>query len=105
MAEGVRLVEEAQAAGWETRLLLHTTDLNERGQELVEKYLQQGVAVEAVSADVMSAASDTPKVMQYFDIPGSARPVTLEVAMISPLCQVGCGQVSRWVAAFLGTAF
>jgi hypothetical protein len=53
----------------------------------------------------MSAASDTPKVMQYFDIPGSARPVTLEVAMISPLCQVGCGQVSRWVAAFLGTAF
>jgi TrmH family RNA methyltransferase len=59
VVEGVRLVEEALAAGWETRLLLHTPDLSERGQKLVAEFQQRSVPVEMVSAEVMNAASDT----------------------------------------------
>ena len=37
LAEGVRLVEEALAAGWLIRFVLYAQGLSERGQRLVKK--------------------------------------------------------------------
>ncbi len=59
VVEGVRLAEEAVAAGWEVRLCLYTPDLNARGLALVESVEQSGAPVEQVEAHVMKAASDT----------------------------------------------
>lgn len=59
VAEGVRLVEEALAAGWTARLVLHSEILNPRGLAVVDGYRQRGAAIEAVSEGVMRAASDT----------------------------------------------
>lgn len=58
--EGVRLVEEALAAGWPMQFVLYTQDLPARGLELVAHLKRGGVPVEEVSPDVMLAASDTP---------------------------------------------
>lgn len=59
VVEGVRLAEEALAAGWEAQLLLHTKDLNRRGLEIVDRFSAQGAEVELVSPDVLRSASDT----------------------------------------------
>lgn len=59
VGEGVRLLEEALSTGWPARLLLHTTELNERGQIVVSAYASQGVEVEQVTPRVMRAASET----------------------------------------------
>ena len=59
VVEGVRLVEEALAAGWQAHLVLYTQDLNARGQKVVDGFRSQGAQIEAVSEAVMSAASDT----------------------------------------------
>jgi TrmH family RNA methyltransferase len=59
VVEGVRLVEEAQAAAWPAQLVLFTADLEARGQKLVEFFISRGVTVEQVSPQVFQAASDT----------------------------------------------
>lgn len=59
VVEGVRLAEEALAAGWGARLVLHVEDLNPRGRAVVEGFTGQGAPVEVISEAVMSAASDT----------------------------------------------
>jgi len=59
VVEGVRLVEEALQASWKTELVLHTAELEQRGQAVVEALAERGVPVEQVSAQVMRAASDT----------------------------------------------
>lgn len=59
VVEGVRLVEEALSAGWPARLVLHTADLEPRGQAVVEGFAARGVTVETVSDHVMRHASDT----------------------------------------------
>lgn len=59
VVEGVRLVEEAMNARWETQLVLYTPELGERGLNLVHEYTTRGVPVELVSRQVMEAAADT----------------------------------------------
>ncbi|HJW91905.1 MAG TPA: RNA methyltransferase [Anaerolineales bacterium] len=59
VVEGVRLVEEALAAGWEAQLVLCAEDLNERGRALVEAFAAGGAPVEAAAAHVLQSASDT----------------------------------------------
>lgn len=59
VVEGVRLVEEALAAGWAARLVIHTEDLSERGQKALEGFARQGAQIEAVSEPVLHAASAT----------------------------------------------
>lgn len=59
VCEGVRLVEEALSTGWPAHLLLHTTELSERGQVVVNAYESQGVEVEQVAPQVMHAVSET----------------------------------------------
>lgn len=57
--EGVRLVEEALAAGYKAQLVLYSDDLNPRGHNLVKTFESQGASVDHVSPKVMRAASDT----------------------------------------------
>ncbi len=59
VVEGVRLVEEAFEAGWEAELVLHSGDLNPRGLALLQGFQERGATIEAVSPNVMQAASDT----------------------------------------------
>ena len=59
VVEGVRLAEEALAAGWQPQLVLYTEDLDERGHVVVQAFSEQGAPVEIVAAHVMEAASDT----------------------------------------------
>lgn len=58
VVEGVRLVEEALAAGWQARLVLHTDSISERGAQVVQGFVSQGALVEEVSEGVMETASD-----------------------------------------------
>ena len=57
--EGVRLAEEALYASWETRLVLFTDHLDQRGQAVVDGFTARGVPAEQVSDAVMGAISDT----------------------------------------------
>jgi len=59
VAEGVRLVEEALAAEWPFRFVLHTGGLSERGKSLVVRLQSHGIDVEQVSADLLKAISET----------------------------------------------
>lgn len=59
MIEGVRLAEEALAAGWEAQLVLHTADLSLRAQAIVDGLGRGGTTIETVAPEVMKAASDT----------------------------------------------
>lgn len=59
VVEGVRLAEEAVAAGWEAQLALYSADLEARGRAVVDTFAARGVEVEEVTPQVMRAASDT----------------------------------------------
>jgi len=59
LAEGIRLVEEAQAANWPVRFVLYDEFLNERGSLLVEKLLSLGVECEMASNSIMKSLSET----------------------------------------------
>jgi len=57
--EGVRLVEEAQAAGWPPELVLYSSTLSERGQGLLEGFRQAGSEVEEIPPHLMQTISGT----------------------------------------------
>src|SRR3990170_27303 len=59
VVEGVRLGEEALRSGWEAQLVLHSVELDERGQALVDGFAARGVEVDLVAGHALSAASDT----------------------------------------------
>lgn len=59
IVEGVRLAEEALAAGWEARWVVYSPDLSPRGLSVVEAYRATGALVEQASPEVLDAASDT----------------------------------------------
>lgn len=58
--EGLRLAEEALAAGWPVDFGIYTAGLPERGQRLLRRLREAKVQLEEVSEEVMAAASDTP---------------------------------------------
>ncbi len=59
LAEGVRLVEEALAAGWLFRFALYSEELGERGRELVRQLEAKRVEVEPVSDRLLQSISET----------------------------------------------
>ncbi len=59
VAEGVRLAEEALAAGWLPAWVLFAAEIGARGRAVVEAFRRRGVPVFAASAEVMQAASAT----------------------------------------------
>jgi TrmH family RNA methyltransferase len=85
VVEGVRLVEDALAAGWDFRLALYTDDLNERGRSLVAALAARGIPVEQVTPQVMRAASDTETpqgILAVLPLPGLAMPEQLDFLFI-----------------------
>ena len=59
VAEGVRLVEEAETRDWRFRFALYNDSLNERGRLLIERLSARGIEVEEVSENLMKSLSDT----------------------------------------------
>jgi TrmH family RNA methyltransferase len=59
VAEGVRLVEEALAAGWPFRFVLHSSELGERGAALIAALAAQGIEVEEAAAHLLQSVSET----------------------------------------------
>ncbi|HEX7976860.1 MAG TPA: RNA methyltransferase [Anaerolineales bacterium] len=85
VVEGVRLVEEAFQAGWETELVLYTEDLGERGQVVVKALAAQGVQVEQAAPHVFRAASDTQSpqgILAVLPIKTLPLPAALDFAFI-----------------------
>jgi TrmH family RNA methyltransferase len=59
VAEGVRLVEEALAAGWPFRFVLAGECLSERGRTLVANLQSRGVEIEIVANNLIQSVSET----------------------------------------------
>lgn len=57
--EGVRLVEEALAAGWAAELVLYAENVSARGRGIVNSFASRGAQVEEVAPEVLAAISDT----------------------------------------------
>jgi TrmH family RNA methyltransferase len=86
VVEGVRLVEEAFAAGMQPQLVLFTEDLNLRGQLIVERSRESGVEVLEVALHVFQVASDTQTpqgVMAVLPIPVWNLPEQLNFVLIA----------------------
>ncbi len=59
LVEGVRLVEEAFAANWPFRFVLHSDELSERGKKLIEKLEDKKIDVEKVESRLLQSLSET----------------------------------------------
>jgi len=59
VVEGVRLVGEALASGWEARLLLYTSELSQRGQGLLAQARARGAEVEEIPPHLIKSSADT----------------------------------------------
>ena len=59
LAEGVRLVEEANDANCQLRFALYTDDLSGRGMELLKKLEVKGIELEKVESKLFRSLSDT----------------------------------------------
>jgi RNA methyltransferase, TrmH family len=59
VAEGVRLVEDAQTRDWRFRFALYDASLNQRGRTSIARLAARGVDVEEVSESLMESLSDT----------------------------------------------
>jgi len=59
VAEGVRLVEEAAAAGWLPELVLYSAQLSERGMRVLDGFKQQGVEVWEIASGLMNSLTGT----------------------------------------------
>ena len=59
VVEGVRLAEEALAAGWQAQLVLYSEETGPRGMAVIEKFIRQRAPVEQVTPQVLKAAADT----------------------------------------------
>jgi TrmH family RNA methyltransferase len=59
VVEGVRLAEEALQARWLPQSVLFTSQLSERGKDLVKRFADRGVEVEEVPPSLMESITDT----------------------------------------------
>lgn len=59
VVEGVRLLEEALAAGWRFRFALYSQALSERGWVLLQRLSETGVETEEVAEGLLTSTSDT----------------------------------------------
>ncbi|MCC7360989.1 MAG: RNA methyltransferase [Anaerolineales bacterium] len=85
VVEGVRLLEEAAHSAAPAHLVLHTADLDTRGRAAVEALKQQGAPVEAVTPEVMAAASDAqspPGLLAVVPLPRLPLPAPLTFALV-----------------------
>jgi TrmH family RNA methyltransferase len=59
VVEGVRLLEEAHAAGWTFRFALYSQALSERGLVLLAKLKEDGVEVDEAAENLLDSTSST----------------------------------------------
>jgi TrmH family RNA methyltransferase len=59
IAEGIRLLEEADQTQFKPEWVIYTESLDERGEQLLDRYRSQGIPCDPVTPEVMEAASDT----------------------------------------------
>ena len=59
VVEGVRLVEEALAAGWPLQFVLYTAELSSRGQELIKQLEAKNIETELVADTLLNSISET----------------------------------------------
>jgi len=59
VVEGIRLVEEALGSRWDVGWVIYTEGLDERGQALLQAFIERGVLVEPVTLPVMESVSET----------------------------------------------
>jgi TrmH family RNA methyltransferase len=79
VAEGVRLVEEALAAGWPFRFVLFSEAVSERARALLVNLEAAGVETEPVSARLLDDLSDTGNtqgLLAVLDLPASGVPLS-----------------------------
>lgn len=85
VVEGVRLLEEALSNGLKPETLIFTDDLNERGKNLIEAFISNGVDAIPVASHVMKAASDTQSpqgILALLPIPEFSIPDWLNFALL-----------------------
>lgn len=84
--EGVRLAEEAFTSSWLPSLVLHTSELSPRGQELVGKFHAAGCEVEGITPALLNSLSGTESpqgilaVLPMRELPLPAKPNLLLIA-------------------------
>ena len=86
VVEGVRLVEEALAAGWQPELVLHSSQLSERGQAVVEGFAGKGAEVIEVLPRLMDSltGTETPQgLLAVFPQRRPALPKKLDFVLIA----------------------
>lgn len=59
VVEGVRLVEEALAAGWRPELVLYSAQLTKRGLQVVQNFRKQGAEVWEIAPGLMDSLTGT----------------------------------------------
>jgi TrmH family RNA methyltransferase len=59
LAEGIRLIEEALAAGWPIRFALYTDELSDRGVQLVRRIQEKGIETDEVERATLATLSET----------------------------------------------
>jgi len=57
--EGIRLAEEAMAAGWQPEIVLFSSYISQRGMALIEKIARKHLDIEEVHPDLLNRISDT----------------------------------------------
>jgi TrmH family RNA methyltransferase len=86
VVEGVRLVEEAQAAGWQPELVLYSAQLSERGLQVIQNFRQQGAEVWEIAPGLMDTLTRTetaPGLLAVMPIRRLPIPETLSWALIT----------------------
>jgi len=59
LAEGVRLVEDALAAGWPFQYVLFSSEISKRGKKLIDQIIASGIEAEEVSPGILRSAGET----------------------------------------------
>ena len=85
VAEGVRLVEEALAAGWPFRFVLTGESLGKRGQALVTSLQSRGVETEVIANNLLQSIGETESsqgILAVLDRMSLPIPLSLSFALI-----------------------
>ncbi|PKO17861.1 MAG: RNA methyltransferase [Chloroflexi bacterium HGW-Chloroflexi-10] len=83
--EGVRLVEEAFAAQWQTESVFFADNLSERGRLLIDRFIHAGIPVEEVALSIMQKMTDTETsqgILAVMHFPQPSMPKQLDFILI-----------------------
>jgi RNA methyltransferase, TrmH family len=86
VVEGVRLLEEAQQAGWLPQFVLYSEMLSERGMETLDAYASRRVEIDQVPPHLLESLSDTEVsqgVLAVFPYPEPAMPEQIDFLLVA----------------------